>query len=103
MLPVGCRVADVLPAGAEKRSQHLPVEYSGRGESFVRTIANLAYGGQVVLTEPAWVSVQDHIPGQAQVRGSLAPLWSCSTLLLWLSDAVMQVYVSWEAGQATQG
>ena len=55
----------MVPVGRE--TQHLPVEYSGPGEAFVRTVANLAYGGQVVLTERAWVSVQDKIPGQAQV------------------------------------
>jgi len=55
----------VVPAGRE--TQHRPVEFGGPGEAFVRTVANLAYGGQVVLTERAWVSVQDHIPGQAQV------------------------------------
>ena len=50
-----------------RETQHRPVEYGGPGEAFVRTVANLAYGGQVVLTERAWVSVQDKIPGQAQV------------------------------------
>lgn len=70
--PNVCRAEDVVPAGRE--TQHRPVEYGGPGEAFVRTVANLAYGGQVVLTERAWVSVQDHIPGQAQVtRG---PCWA---------------------------
>ncbi len=53
---------------AGRETQHRPVEYGGSGEAFVRTVANLAYGGQVVLTERAWVAVQDKIPGQAQVR-----------------------------------
>ena len=67
-----CRAVDVVPAGRE--TQHRPVEYGGPGEAFVRTVANLAYGGQVVLTERAWVSVQDHIPGQAQVMKTTVPV-----------------------------
>ena len=62
----GSRVAEVAPAELDGRAQHLPVEYSGPGEAFVRHIANATYGGQVALTEPAWTTVQDHIPGQAQ-------------------------------------
>jgi hypothetical protein len=61
-------VAEVAPAELDGRAQHLPVEYSGPGETFVRHIANATYGGQVALTEPAWTTVQDHIPGQAQAR-----------------------------------
>lgn len=57
----------MVPGELDGKAQHRPVEYSGPGETFVRHIANATYGGQVVLTEPAWTTVQDHIPGQAQV------------------------------------
>ena len=70
------RAVDVVPVGRE--TQHRPVEYGGSGEAFVRTVANLAYGGQVVLTERAWVAVQDKIPGQAQV-GAFGFKGTCSS------------------------
>lgn len=44
-----------------------PVSFGGGGEAFTRQVASVAFGGQVVLTESAWMTVQDHIPGQAQV------------------------------------
>jgi hypothetical protein len=44
------------------------VAYGGSSEEFVRHVCNVARGGQVVLTEQAWSGVQDHLPGQAQVR-----------------------------------
>lgn len=44
-----------------------PVSFGGAGVAFTRQVANVAFGGQVVLTESAWTTVQDHIPGRAQV------------------------------------
>ena len=88
----------MVPAGRE--TQHRPVEFGGPGEAFVRTVANLAYGGQVVLTERAWVSVQDHIPGQAQVtmdpchQASIARLDTCIALL----RCSMCAFKRWVAG-----
>lgn len=58
---------DVHLGGGEKASHVQPVDYSGGGERFARSIAALTRGGQVVLTEPSWVAVQDHLPGQSQV------------------------------------
>ena len=98
-----CRAVDVVPAGRE--TQHRPVEFGGPGEAFVRTVANLAYGGQVVLTERAWVSVQDHIPGQAQVTTSCGYLRSmpsnkcrtsctlveCVAAIQWFGAAAWQI------------
>ena len=43
------------------------VNYSGRGEQLARAVADVVQGGQVVLTEAAWVHIQDQLPGQAQV------------------------------------
>lgn len=61
----------MLPRGGERSSQQRQVDYDGGGQAFARSVAALACGGQVVLTEPAWVSVQDHLPGQSQVRRPL--------------------------------
>jgi class 3 adenylate cyclase len=44
------------------------VTYEGSGEALAEDLADLVHGGQVVLSESAWRAVQDHIPGQAQVR-----------------------------------
>jgi len=65
-------LSDRLDSGAAAieasiQKVHRPVEYGGGGEAFVRHVATAIYGGQVVLTESAWTTVQDHIPGQAQV------------------------------------
>ena len=41
--------------------------YSGNGVAFVQLLARATHGGQVVLSEPAWASVQDQLPGSSQV------------------------------------
>ena len=58
---------DEVPGGGERKMPQRQVDYVGGGVDFTRSLGQLAYGGQVVLTETAWVSVQDHLPGQAQV------------------------------------
>ena len=85
----------MAPAELDGRAQHLPVEYSGPGETFVRHIANATYGGQVALTEPAWTTVQDHIPGQAQVRRQLP---TTQTLLHSTPSQAVRIAVGAAAG-----
>ena len=41
--------------------------YAGPGLAFVQALCGTAHGGQVVLSEPAWSTAQDQIPGLAQV------------------------------------
>ena len=41
--------------------------YTGPGLAFVQALCGTAHGGQVVLSEPAWSTAQDQIPGLAQV------------------------------------
>lgn len=43
------------------------VVYRGDGEKFARRLSKVIHGGQVVLSEIAWASIQDQIPGQSQV------------------------------------
>lgn len=43
------------------------VVYRGEGEKFARRLSKVIHGGQVVLSETAWASIQDQIPGQSQV------------------------------------
>ena len=43
------------------------VVYQGEGEKFARRLSKVIHGGQVVLSETAWASIQDQIPGQSQV------------------------------------
>lgn len=43
------------------------VVYQGDGEKFTRRLSKVIHGGQVVLSEIAWASIQDQIPGQSQV------------------------------------
>lgn len=75
-------LSDRLDSGAAAieasiQKVHRPVEYGGGGEAFVRHVATAIYGGQVVLTESAWTTVQDHIPGQAQADPLQPPRSSC--------------------------
>ena len=50
------------------RARHTDLyDYSGAGEQFVKHLCNVIHGGQVVLSETAWQSMQDQIPGQCQV------------------------------------
>ena len=48
--------------------QGMEASYSGEGVKMIDSLANIAYGGQVVLSETAWASVQDRLPGSTQVR-----------------------------------
>ena len=47
------------------------VVYRGDGEKFARRLSKVIHGGQVVLSEIAWASIQDQIPGQSQVITAL--------------------------------
>lgn len=47
------------------------VDFIGAGPRFAERLAEAVYGGQVVLSEPAWAAIQDQLPGNAQVRSSL--------------------------------
>ena len=42
-------------------------DYLGPAEEIARVLSDVAHGGQVVLSEPAWKAVQDQLPGQPQV------------------------------------
>ena len=44
------------------------VEFGGAGPRFTERLAEAVYGGQVVLSEPAWAAIQDQLPGNAQAR-----------------------------------
>lgn len=48
------------------------VVYKGEGEKFARRLSKVIHGGQVVLSEIAWASIQDQIPGQSQVHTASA-------------------------------
>jgi hypothetical protein len=39
----------------------------GSGEAFAERLAEVVYGGQVVLSETSWSAIQDQLPGQSQV------------------------------------
>lgn len=43
------------------------VDYNGPCVEHAKELSSVVHGGQVVLTQHAWIAVQDHIPGQAQV------------------------------------
>lgn len=38
----------------------------GSEEAFAERLAEVAYGGQVVLSETSWSAIQDQLPGQSQ-------------------------------------
>jgi class 3 adenylate cyclase len=42
-------------------------DYLGPAEEAARVLSEVAHGGQVILSEPAWKAVQDQLPGQPQV------------------------------------
>lgn len=42
-------------------------DFVGPAEEAARVLSEVAHGGQVVLSEPAWKAVQDQLPGQPQV------------------------------------
>jgi len=44
------------------------VEFAGAGPRFAERLAQAVFGGQVVLSEPAWAAIQDQLPGNAQVQ-----------------------------------
>lgn len=44
------------------------VEFGGAGPRFTERLAEAVYGGQVVLSEPAWAAIQDQLPGNAQAH-----------------------------------
>ncbi len=44
------------------------VEFAGAGPRFAERLAQAVFGGQVVLSEPAWAAIQDQLPGNAQAR-----------------------------------
>jgi hypothetical protein len=46
------------------------VDYTGPAVDHAKELSSIVNGGQVVLTQHAWIAVQDHLPGQAEVRGS---------------------------------
>ena len=45
--------------------------YEGGGPSFAETLACVAHGGQIVLSETSWGAVQEVFPGQSQVQMSM--------------------------------
>ena len=64
------RRAEDLEAKGEVASG-CAVDFIGAGPRFAERLAEAVYGGQVVLSEPAWAAIQDQLPGNAQVRSSL--------------------------------
>ncbi|KAK9829405.1 hypothetical protein WJX72_005653 [[Myrmecia] bisecta] len=57
--------AKALPSRG-KVAKREDLDYTGPGEQLVKHLCNAIHGGQVVLSEPAWTSIQDQIPGQSQ-------------------------------------
>ena len=47
------------------------VEFGGAGPRFTERLAEAVFGGQVVLSEPAWAAIQDQLPGNAQALALL--------------------------------
>lgn len=43
------------------------IDYLGPAEEYTRVLSDVAYGGQVILSEPAWRAVQGQLPGQSRV------------------------------------
>lgn len=75
-----CRV-EVHAAGPIRSQRDDAVVYSGEGERFARRLSKVIHGGQVVLSETAWASIQDQIPGQSQASPALpAGLRRCKSL-----------------------
>ena len=64
-----CRV-EVHAAGPIRSQRDDAVVYQGEGEKFARRLSKVIHGGQVVLSETAWASIQDQIPGQSQASPS---------------------------------
>ena len=48
------------------------MSYSGAGIDLAMDLVEAAQGGQVMLSETAWASVQDRLPGSTQVSISAA-------------------------------
>lgn len=53
-----------LPSQGQRESD---VHFFGSGVDFTHALAKAAHGGQVVLSESAWASSQDQLPGSSQV------------------------------------
>ena len=62
----GCSGQQVSLPSQGQREQD--VHYTGVGVDFTQRLAEAAHGGQVVLSESAWASVQDQLPGSSQVN-----------------------------------
>ncbi|DBA77690.1 TPA: hypothetical protein ACH3X2_008392 [Trebouxia sp. C0005] len=58
---------EVHAAGPMLSQRDDAVVYQGEGERFARRLSKVIHGGQVVLSETAWASIQDQIPGQSQI------------------------------------
>lgn len=43
------------------------LHYFGGGVEFAQALGRSAHGGQVVLSESSWASIQDQLPGSCQV------------------------------------
>jgi len=52
--------------------REMDMHYFGGGVEFTQALGRATHGGQVVLSESAWASIQDQLPGSSQV-----PLRSC--------------------------
>lgn len=65
------------------------IDYTGPCVDHAKELSCIVHGGQVVLTQHAWIAVQDHLPGQAEVSGTEAE-W-CNVLVRgWLPPPEMQ-------------
>ena len=71
MLAATCR-KEVHTAGPMTSQRDDAVVYQGEGEKFARRLSKVIHGGQVVLSETAWASIQDQIPGQSQVGAEVS-------------------------------
>ena len=61
-----CRAEKVaLPSQGNRECD---VHYFGTGVELVQALGRAAHGGQVVLSESAWASIQDQLPGSSQVN-----------------------------------
>lgn len=52
---------------SKKGAEFADMGLDGGGEVFTERLADAVCGGQVVLSETTWSTIQDHIPGQPQV------------------------------------
>lgn len=61
-----CRAEKVaLPSQGQREHD---IHYFGVGVELAQALGRAAHGGQVLLSESAWASIQDQLPGSSQVK-----------------------------------